>query len=102
WPVGAPTPAGEASGYIMSSGLTFTGAPGAARRVVESCNVTQTDPRSLQGVSACLHQHHVLQSAIYQPADRFWTFQGIETGIFLGLSLILVAVTVWWANHRLA
>ena len=29
----------------------------------------------------------------YQPADRFWTFQGIETGIFLALAFALVAVT---------
>ena len=29
----------------------------------------------------------------YQPADRFWTFQGIETGIFLFLAAVLIAVT---------
>ena len=29
----------------------------------------------------------------YQPADRYWTFQGIETGIFLALAAILIAVT---------
>jgi hypothetical protein len=29
----------------------------------------------------------------YQPAGRFWTFQGIETGIFLVLAAALIAVT---------
>ena len=29
----------------------------------------------------------------YQPADRYWTFQGIETGIFLVLAAALIAVT---------
>jgi len=29
----------------------------------------------------------------YQPADRYWAFQGIETGIFLVLAAALVAVT---------
>ena len=29
----------------------------------------------------------------YQPADRFWTFQGIESGIFLVLAAALIAVT---------
>jgi hypothetical protein len=29
----------------------------------------------------------------YQPADRFWAFQGIETGIFLALTAALIAVT---------
>jgi hypothetical protein len=29
----------------------------------------------------------------YQPADRYWAFQGIETGIFLLLAVALIAVT---------
>lgn len=29
----------------------------------------------------------------YQPADRYWAFQGIETGIFVLLAAILLAVT---------
>jgi len=29
----------------------------------------------------------------YQPADRYWAFQGIETGIFVLLAAILVTVT---------
>jgi hypothetical protein len=30
-----------------------------------------------------------------QPPDRFWTFQGIEASIFLGLSLMLLALTTF-------
>ena len=102
WPIGTPAPAGEASGYISASGLTSHAAPAAARAIFQSCGVTQTDPRSLQGVSACLRRHGVLQSAVYQPASRFWTFQAIESGIFLTLALILVATSVWWISRRLA
>jgi ABC-type transport system involved in multi-copper enzyme maturation permease subunit len=29
----------------------------------------------------------------YQPANRFWTFQGFETGVFLVVAAILLAVT---------
>jgi hypothetical protein len=29
----------------------------------------------------------------YQPASRFWTFQGIETGVFVALAAILLTVT---------
>jgi ABC-type transport system involved in multi-copper enzyme maturation permease subunit len=29
----------------------------------------------------------------YQPASRFWTFQGIETGIFVAIAAILLIVT---------
>jgi hypothetical protein len=32
---------------------------------------------------------------VYQPASRFWTFQGIEAGIFIALAAALVACTVW-------
>jgi hypothetical protein len=28
----------------------------------------------------------------YQPADRFWAFQGIETGVFVVLAAGLVAL----------
>jgi hypothetical protein len=37
---------------------------------------------------------------VYQPADRFWTFQTIETAIFLLLALPLIALTAWWLRHR--
>jgi ABC-type transport system involved in multi-copper enzyme maturation permease subunit len=30
----------------------------------------------------------------YQPADRFWLFQGIETGIFVGLALLLLYLAI--------
>jgi len=37
----------------------------------------------------------------YQPADRFWTFQWIETGIYLAISLLALGLTVWWVRRRL-
>src|SRR5215831_13223782 len=39
---------------------------------------------------------------LYQPADRFWTFQGIEAGIFVALALALLVLTVWWLRKRIA
>jgi len=102
WPVGAPAPPGEASGYIASSGLSFNAAPAASRQIFRACNVTQSSPRALQSVGSCLHRHHVLQYAVYQPAERFWTFQAIETGIFLTLAVGLAAASIWWTRDRLA
>jgi hypothetical protein len=32
---------------------------------------------------------------IYQPASRFWAFQGIETGIYVVLAAALLGVTFW-------
>jgi hypothetical protein len=37
-----------------------------------------------------------------QPAERYWTFQGIEAAIFGLLALALVALTVWWVRHRIS
>jgi hypothetical protein len=36
----------------------------------------------------------------YQPASRYWAFQGIETGIFLAVALALLAVTFYVVRHR--
>lgn len=38
----------------------------------------------------------------YQPLSRFWPFQLIESGIFLGLSIIVLAVAAWWILRRTA
>jgi hypothetical protein len=37
----------------------------------------------------------------YQPASRFWTFQWIETGIYLAISVLAVGLTVWLVRRRL-
>jgi hypothetical protein len=36
---------------------------------------------------------HFREFITYQPADRFWTFQLIETGIFVLIAAALLAVT---------
>jgi hypothetical protein len=38
----------------------------------------------------------------YEPADRFWSFQALETAIFLGLALVLSGFCFWWLRHRLS
>jgi hypothetical protein len=42
------------------------------------------------------------QVLLYQPADRFWMFQGIEAAIFVALALALLVLTLWWMRHRIA
>jgi hypothetical protein len=37
----------------------------------------------------------------YQPAGRFWTFQGIESGIFVALSAALLAGATYWVSRRM-
>jgi hypothetical protein len=50
--------------------------------------------RSPGGVIPCLTAHGYRGLFItYQPADRYWAFQGMETGIFVLLAAALIAVT---------
>ena len=55
-----------------------------------------------QQIEHCLRAHHVFNVAVYQPASRFWLFQGIEAGIFAGLAVALLLASAWWLRHRLA
>lgn len=44
---------------------------------------------------SCLASHGFSQVVTYQPAGRFWAFQGIEGAIFLVLAAALVGITFW-------
>jgi hypothetical protein len=51
---------------------------------------------------ACLDQaartFHLLVT--YQPVTRYWTFQWLETGMFLALALICAASCFYWVTRR--
>jgi len=49
----------------------------------------------------CLTSHGFQQVWVVQPASRFWLFQGIESAIYLFLSVISLALTFWWIKHRI-
>jgi ABC-2 family transporter protein len=86
-------PGAQAGRWILSQ--TVTNPSGA---VVDAIRIGSDDP-CLAG-RTCLSGYHL--TTVYQPADRYWTFQWMETGIFVGLGLALVAVTYWWLRRRLS
>jgi hypothetical protein len=51
-------------------------------------------------LAQCLSKHGYAQWTSYQPAGRFWSFQFIEGGWLLGLSVALMAATVWFVRRR--
>ena len=55
-----------------------------------------------QHVQACFSRHGVFSSVVYQPASRFWLFQGVESAVFLTLAVALLALAVWWIRYRVA
>ena len=57
-------------------------------------------PEGLQGAVAKLAStYHALVT--YQPASRYWAFQGLETAVFVVLALALAGICLWWVRRRL-
>ena len=66
---------------------------------------TQVGPNSFQTTVdpvGYITQHGYMYWVSYQPASRFWPFQWIEGGYLLGLSVLLIAATIWLVRHRAA
>lgn len=40
--------------------------------------------------------------AVYQPQSHFWPLQGVETALFGGIALLLIAFAAWWTHERTA
>jgi hypothetical protein len=63
-------------------------------------------PASCEGVAtreqmtACMARNGYHVTVTYQPANRYWTFQWIEAGIFVAISAALVALTVVLVRRR--
>jgi hypothetical protein len=54
-----------------------------------------------QALDVCIQHFGVRTIATLQPIGRYWSFQGIETGIYLALAAVLVASTFWWLRNAL-
>jgi energy-coupling factor transporter ATP-binding protein EcfA2 len=51
-------------------------------------------------VLSCMQSAGYRQFITFQPPDRYWAFQGIETGIFVALAAALIAVTFYVVSRR--
>jgi hypothetical protein len=49
-----------------------------------------------------LAQHHAAYWVSYQPASRFWAFQGVSAVVLLGIAALFTAGILWLARRRLA
>ena len=58
-------------------------------------------PKALASVQY-LNQHGYTLWTTYQPGSRFWSFQWIEGGWLVALSVLLMAITVWLVHRRAA
>jgi hypothetical protein len=49
---------------------------------------------------AYLQQHGIRSFEVYQPGERFWTFQLIEAGLLVAVAAVLLGVAVWLVHRR--
>ncbi len=89
-PNGQPVPQPNNVNYVF--GIPQTSLPASCAPLIHSAG--NPTPACSQALS------HFRAFLTYQPADRYWTFQGIETGIFLALTAALIAVTAFVVLRR--
>jgi hypothetical protein len=53
-------------------------------------------------IQTCLQRIGAHLVAVYQPGNRYWSFQWIETGLFLLLSVALVTFSLWWVKRKIS
>jgi hypothetical protein len=69
---------------VVVDGVPANYAPAACQPLINSGN---------RGAPSCLTAHGYHGFVTYQPASRYWAFQGIETGIFVVLAAALIVLT---------
>lgn len=98
WSTTSPAPRSQQTAWVLDSGLQdhlgHTLPNGSALRL---CGNAHSGADSIGG---CLAHHGIHQFATYQPNGRFWTFQAIETTIFLAAALILLGLAAWIIQRR--
>jgi hypothetical protein len=80
--------------------VTF-GVRNAAHQLIDPVQVVHACGSAGSTAISCLQAHGWQAFLTYQPADRYWLFQGIEFGLYGLLALALVALTFWIVRRRL-
>jgi ABC-type transport system involved in multi-copper enzyme maturation permease subunit len=63
------------------------------------CPQTANDPAAF---TRCVDGLGLRAYVVYEPPDRFWWFQGIESGAYLTLALLLFLTAWWHVRYRIA
>ena len=95
------------SAWVMSQWWTKGGRFAFAGRppnslLMQDCPAAGPYKQSPDAITRCLVDHGYTQWTSYQPGSRYWSFQWIEGGWLLALSVLLVAVTVFLVRRRAA
>jgi ABC-type transport system involved in multi-copper enzyme maturation permease subunit len=91
---GAVLPSGQLTTKLIANPGTIEQFPGAT--FPASCSQAQP----MNSILACLAHLGYRSFVTYQPGYRFWTFQFIETGIFVTLAAALIAGAFFLLRRR--
>jgi hypothetical protein len=96
-------PGAPAGSWIISSTIVGPGhhAPGyefTLNDVPAACRSTFIGGKGISGTCMAAHGFHQLMT--FQPANRFWAFQGIEASIFVVLAAALIGFAFWRVLSR--
>jgi hypothetical protein len=82
------------TGQIVPAGYgsLYPALPASCRALVPG-GPTAKSGASVNALFSCMQAHGWRGFVTYQPASRYWPFQGIETGIYVLLAAALIAVT---------
>jgi hypothetical protein len=81
------------------SGVPFSALPANCQKFIMTDPAAMTKT-NLHAAVSCMQASGFRGFVTYQPASRWWAFQGIETGIFLALAAALIAVTLVVVGRR--
>ena len=97
----------DKSGHVPNSAFLSKACPGLGsgpvQRVGRIAGGPHTRPVQNGSFQQCFAtigaKFHGLAS--YQPASRYWLFQGYETALFVVLALVLACLSFWWVRRQL-
>lgn len=97
---GMTGPNGQVLAQNYNGGTVFNGVP--VSSLPRACqSLAAQASNSVQNAAArCLDAAGYHNYATYQPASRYWAFQGIETGIFVAVAAALLAVAFVVVRRR--
>jgi hypothetical protein len=91
---------GQPGAWVLSS--TTVNAAGRATSTAPAICFTSSVLNSNAGFVGCLASHGFQEGVSYQPASRYWAFQGDETAIYLAVTLAMAGYCFRRLNRRLS
>jgi len=87
----------DASGHLLANGQSLN-----LEFLAPRCPDLKLANHALpppDAVQDCIQRLGLRIQQTYQPGDRYWQFQAIETAIFVSLALMLLGFSIWWIRR---